>query len=434
MSCLNSHIKDILKNLTALFIGLLVAFVLSEVILRLFPKATFPMGSITAEKDMDVGYKFTPNQESFYRSACFNINPILTNSFGFRDNEWKKDRTFRIAVLGDSLMHAREISEGDYTSTILEKLLNVEVMNTGVSGYGTVTESLVYKKFLSPLKPEIVILFFTPGNDVANNHCGLTRMTESKILYQACGNVVKDEVKIDYSFRTSDSGPPKKSFIKNFLKSYCVSCVSMNELIKRYVSGISYDLTLPVFMPPKTLEWQEAWKITEKTLVDLNNEVKANNGKLIIVPFPDYMMISRNWRDEIGEHRGLKEIPKDFDPIYPARRLQDFAWRNGINFLRLDPGFLSYRDRFSLSPPYFSYWCDGHPNPVGHFLASNMVAGYLISNRLVPVSDEEAKVLLGRIEKNITLSPKEILGNEAYGQVYNNGVYRGSSNIGGLLN
>lgn len=434
MSCLNSHVKDILKNLTALFIGLSVVFVVAEVILRLFPKATFPMGSISCEKDMDVGYKFTPNQESFYRTSCFNIYPIRTNSLGFRDNVWDQGRGFKIAVLGDSLMHAREVSEGDHTSAVLEKLLNVEVMNTGVSGYGTVTESLVYKKFLSPLKPEIVILFFTPGNDVANNHCGLTRMTETKTLYQACGNVVNDEVKIDYSFRYNDSGPPKKSFIKNFLKSYCVSCVSINEWIKRYVSGISYDLTLPVFTPPKSREWQEAWKITEKTLVDLNNEVKANNGKLIIVPFPDYMMISRNWRDEIREHRGLKEIPKDFDPFYPANRLQGFAQINGIDLLRLDPEFLFYRDKFNLPPPYFSYWCDGHPNPVGHFLASNMVAGYLISNRLVPVSDEEAKVLLGRIEKNISLSPKEILGNEAHSQVYNNGVYRGSSNIGGLLN
>ncbi|MFQ5645962.1 MAG: hypothetical protein ACE5GM_03450 [bacterium] len=76
------------------------------------------MGYINDER---VGH-LAPNQVAAWNNSCYRINPVKTNSFGFRDIEWDNDSSYKIAVLGDSYTEALQTGEGEYASRVLEKI------------------------------------------------------------------------------------------------------------------------------------------------------------------------------------------------------------------------------------------------------------------------------------------------------------------------
>lgn len=199
------------KIFLSLFIGLLLSFILAETILRLFADR-FPIlfsdSTLSYRKDEKLGYTLAQSQEGSYHRRCYRIYPIRVNSIGFRDNEWSRESDFKIAVLGDSFMQALQISEGDHTSDTLEKLLNKEVLNSAISGYGTVAELVVYKRVLRPLRPDIVIIFFHLGSDINDNSCELSKKFWSRIERPCC--YIKDgKIKFETVFdfvSASDSG------------------------------------------------------------------------------------------------------------------------------------------------------------------------------------------------------------------------------------
>jgi len=167
--------KQALMALVAVFIGLFAAFLLAEVILRIFPVhgAYF---RIPNKPNDAVGFTRFPGQKTSFRTSCYETPGIEFNSAGFRSREWPEPGTPCIAVLGDSFMEALEVPLEVTTANILEKLTAIPVLNTGVSSYGTVTQLLVYKTILARYKPKVVILFFLLENDIKDNSCLLTKL------------------------------------------------------------------------------------------------------------------------------------------------------------------------------------------------------------------------------------------------------------------
>ena len=75
-----------------------------------------------------------------------------------------------------------------------------------------------------------------------------------------------------------------------------------------------------------------------------------------------------------------------------------------------------------IAQPVFNFYCDGHYNPVGHYLAANGLAEYLLQQGLV---DEKA---IRRNPDYLDKSPEELLGPEAYKAIFVEGnVYTGNS-------
>ena len=105
---------------------------------------------------------------------------VSTNIFGHRDREHdikKPEGVFRIAVLGDSYAQAYQVNQKEAFWAVLEDRLNqsdafgkkVEVLNFGVSGYGTAQELLMLRHKAWNFDPDFVLLAFLTGNDVLNN-------------------------------------------------------------------------------------------------------------------------------------------------------------------------------------------------------------------------------------------------------------------------
>jgi lysophospholipase L1-like esterase len=131
------------------------------------------------------GHKYIYDQLLGWRnipswSATTNGHPLNTNSHGLRSPECAYDKpagTRRLLVLGDSFAWGYGVADNAVFSRVLEPQLAAggtpwEVINTGVSGWGTDQEYLFYINHGVKYDPDVVILALFLINDPANNVAG----------------------------------------------------------------------------------------------------------------------------------------------------------------------------------------------------------------------------------------------------------------------
>jgi lysophospholipase L1-like esterase len=125
------------------------------------------------------GHALQPN---FHGTSIWGV-PFRINSMGFRGPElaWAKPAgTFRVLVLGDSIVMGSGLSVQDTLPALLQQELadrfpgpRFEVINAGVSGYGLPEEYTVMKEDGLRLDPDLVVLGFclndVPGTVFADH-------------------------------------------------------------------------------------------------------------------------------------------------------------------------------------------------------------------------------------------------------------------------
>ncbi len=145
--------------------------------IRLQPQPIYleePNHEITGHRylyDETLGWRNIPG----WKAATFK-RTLTINSLGLRDREYphaKPEGVFRILVLGDSFTWGYGISDDEIFTELLESDLNraghrVEVLNAGVSGWGTDQELLFLEKEGFNYEPDLVILAFYLYNDPEN--------------------------------------------------------------------------------------------------------------------------------------------------------------------------------------------------------------------------------------------------------------------------
>ena len=123
-----------------------------------------------------IGWRFIPNSDhivtgDYWYAREFSAE-VKINSHGFRDFErsMEKDKnTVRIALLGDSMISARQVDFEKTAGQLLEKRLNkefgaktgkkYEVLNFGVDGYGVDQMFLNWDTYAYKFKPDFVFLY-----------------------------------------------------------------------------------------------------------------------------------------------------------------------------------------------------------------------------------------------------------------------------------
>jgi lysophospholipase L1-like esterase len=166
--------KNIVFNLSLLFITLILILFFAEVALRItypfYKNYNTEMWRYASELKMlsdnpERGHEHVPNK-SF---VLYGVS-ISTNSLGFRsDREYsqtKKENVIRILVMGDSITVGWGVQYSQTYPKLLEDLLNkgskdkrYEVINTGVGNYNSVNELETLKKYIY-LNPDIIIVGF----------------------------------------------------------------------------------------------------------------------------------------------------------------------------------------------------------------------------------------------------------------------------------
>lgn len=137
-------------RLSAILVGTIVALMLVEAGLRGGARWIFIDRVI--QPDADLGWVLLPSSGTW----AMDENPgwVTINSTGYRDRERDlraKPGTIRVAVIGDSFIHAYFLPLDQTFGANLERELTachagraVEVLNFGVLGYNTTQEWLTY--------------------------------------------------------------------------------------------------------------------------------------------------------------------------------------------------------------------------------------------------------------------------------------------------
>ena len=114
---------------------------------------------------------------------------IAHNAMGFRDREHTLEKTRpRLIFVGDSFVWGYDVEVGErFTEFLQAELESIEVLNFGVSGYGTDQCYLLLQKFFDDYRPDAVIYMFSE-TDLDDNAVNFNHKAYYKPYYVVAGD------------------------------------------------------------------------------------------------------------------------------------------------------------------------------------------------------------------------------------------------------
>ncbi len=367
----------------------MVSFLVAELALR-FAGVSYPLPYVP---DPNCGSRLRPGLVADFSKEGF--ARVSITSDGRRDQERplkKPPNSFRIAVLGDSYAEALQVPREETFWSVLETNLqsctrlrdrSVEVLNFGVSGFGTAQELEMLRNYVWQYDPDLVLLAFLTGNDVSENSKRLAP-NDARPYY-----VLKnDGLELDLSFRTHpyylDALTPfsrwKVTWINRSRTLQVMRQVwaEWRQRPSQRKRGDEIGLD-PIYREPETDEWQEAWIITEKILLKLRDEVHSHGAELQVVTLSNGIQV----HPDPAVRGKLQQQLNVADLFYPDRRIETICQQSQIPVLILAPQLQAHAARHREYLHGFANTAlgTGHWNSKGHEVAGKMIAES-ICNRL----------------------------------------------------
>jgi len=366
-------------------LSILLTFGLAEIFLQV---TDFSYPSLYRLSEV-VGVEHLPGTNGWNRKEGEQY--IKINRDGMRGPVFAKTKppnTLRIAVLGDSMTEGSQVAVKNLFSSILENDLNkcnlfgekkVEVINFGVSDYGTAQELIVLREKVWLYDPDFVLLAIFTQNDISNNSAALEKQKMRPFFtYQG------DELLLDNSFRYLKEFKIKTSWAWRgllFISQYSRTIQLLNktrhrlmENEKRFIRlNVQMDqLGISVYFNPKNKEWNEAWKITESLIIKMRDETKQRGAKYMIATLSNDIQVHPDLQvqQDFIKENGLNDL------FYPETRIEEFATKNKISNVILAPKLAEHAQRNGVFLHGFENYGMGfgHWNENGHRLAGHLIA------------------------------------------------------------
>ena len=325
---------------------------------------------------------------------------IRINNDGLRDRDHevgKSPGVIRIAVLGDSYAEAFQVDMEKTFWAIMENSLQsckhlrarkVEVINFGVSGYGTASELVTLRTRVWKYQPDIILLAFLTGNDVRNNLYALEKDRsrpyfsydpEQKILTPT---KLPGSDKLQYLREFKDALYPamKRSRVLQLI-SHAVDIYRQKQFVVQQPQvtasiaenqGQKVDLDNMVYLKPTDALWKEAWNVTEAIIREMNREVAKRGAVLFIATLSNGIQVHPN-RSVYVEFSNRNRVQ---DIFYPDKRIIALAKKERIPAVMLAPELRRYAEENNVCVHGFpnALPCDGHWNTHGHRVAGERIA------------------------------------------------------------
>lgn len=378
-----------------LLFGLLVGWALSEVGLRL-AGISYPSFS---RYDPDTGTALRPQAEGWWTREGRTY--VRINRAGLRDRDhtlMKPPRTVRIAVLGDSYAEALQVPLERTFWSVMERELSacsawagdsVEVLNFGVSGFGTAQELLTLRTRVWDYHPDLVLLAVTTGNDIRNN----SQVLEGNnwIPYFVLQG---DELKADLSFREHPGfqtrlKPLAELGYRMMNASRVMQVINEGRRLVKARSTAGGSRPIPVdsaagallseagldgsvYAAPTTEEWTNAWAVTEALIERMQQEVEARGARFLVATLSNSAQVhpDATVRQQVAAQLGVTDL------LYPDHRIRELGVRASIPVLTLAPLLQRYAEERQIFLHGFanSGMGIGHWNEQGHAVAGQLIA------------------------------------------------------------
>jgi lysophospholipase L1-like esterase len=381
--------------------GVVIALALGEAALRAigfsYPGFHFP--------DYVTGGRLRPGAAGWSRAEGEVY--VKISSQGLRDREHavaKPPGVYRIAVLGDSYAEAMQVAIEQAFWSLLPQHLErcgfapgrrIEAINFGVSGYGTAQELLTLRERAWSYAPDLVLLAFFPGNDVRNNSKALEKDNLRPFF------VLRDgRLELDDSFRESEEFRRHMRRMAQFTALRELRLYELTRKLRDADLGVRHNspiavalaerrqevpsLTEPgldenVLRAPADAAWRDAWTVTEKLIVAMDEEVRSRGARflLAVLSTPGAVYPDPALRKRYADYLGIDDL------FYPEARLQQLAQRHAFQAVGLGREMQRHADAsgeylhgLPNGKPGFGHW-----NERGHALAASLIAAGLCSGQ-----------------------------------------------------
>lgn len=321
---------------------------------------------------------------------------IEISSQGLRDREHelaKPANTLRIAVLGDSYAEALQVPMEQTFWAVAEQRLQgcaalggrrAEVINFGVSGYGTGQELQMLRERVWAFDPDLVVLAFLTGNDVRNNSRALEGDPTRPYFRLESGRLVLDDAFLESpQYRAIDSVPARLliaatqysrvlQLVNATRKAIKARAATPPPTPQQGAQQAEIGLDNLVYLDPPNEDWREAWAVTEALIAEMAREVDGRGRGFLLTTLSNGIQVlpdpkeRQEWQTRIGVS----------DLLYPDKRIAALARREGIEALTLAPILGRWAEERQTCVHGFSNatLCSGHWNAEGHRLAGEAIS------------------------------------------------------------
>lgn len=414
--------RKLFAKLLLVFMGFLFGCVIAEVALRV---AGYSYPELY-QRDEVCGIALRPGAEGWYRKEGEAY--VRINSDGLRDQEHaltKTPDTFRIALLGDSYCEALSVPLEEAFWWLMRRDLEacgafggkkIEVINFGVSGFGTAHELLTLREKVWKYSPDLVLLAITTSNDIIDNSRALKNTNDVPyFVYQGDRLILDDSFKQSRAFLFNQS---KIGRLGKWLRIHSRLTQAISEgqralkvrlalwRAKRSASSVpnsqhpgntgdiaktpnksdlfarSQELGLDnlIYLEPNNAVWNDAWRVTEGLLVQMRDEVKSRGAGLVVVTLSNgpQVLPEPSVRENFKRNFGVTDL------FYPDNRIRQACEREGIPAITLAPQLQEYAERNKVFLHGFGEDIgNGHWNPSGHRVAGEILAKELCERALL---------------------------------------------------
>jgi hypothetical protein len=268
----------------------------------------------------------------------------------------------------------------------------IEVLNFGVSGYGTAQELILWRQTVSAYSPDLVLVAFSTGNDIRDNSPVLSQDGSRPFFVYHNDELVLDDSALKARENTLGlrimRWPPGRmvSWLRQhsrvmqlvnragvWFTNYQISR-KRNEVATKINKNAGVvqlgepGLDYMVYYEPKDQVWKEAWRNTEGTLALLRQEVETKRAVFAVVTLSNGIQVS--------PYQSASDF--SYDISYPDRRIKTFGDRENFPVLNLAPILSAYAvankvhlHGFGQNPGM------GHWNEAGHRQAGEAISTWL---------------------------------------------------------
>jgi hypothetical protein len=296
---------------------------------------------------------------------------VHINLAGFRDRERTLEKppgVFRIGVFGDSMTEAVQVNlEDTYCQQLQQRFGSdsaIEVLNFGVTGYSTVQELLNFRKEASRWALDVVVLGVFLDNDVACCHPA-TNTGPGEVPFR----VEADE--FDFTRpEASVADYHREPFytLRRWTATYRAASYWMQRKADVAAPAAGIKKRFQLYQPNPSDDWEKAWGVFERTVVDFANEARRKGIQPVILSLPAAQVVDRAAWLEICQLEFPTIGAENWDLEVPERRLQRLAEKHSLPLCQP----LKPMQHAPQSPPFF-FGRVGHMTARGHrFIADEL--------------------------------------------------------------
>lgn len=282
-----------------LILGCGLAFLVAEGALRLLLPGYVASAGIEqnffCRFDDELGWRPLPDVSGQHQRHGFSVF-VHQNQFGLRGpNTMRREKTTtttRMLVLGDSYVWGYGVDQDRIFTDPQVHQSEMELINFGVSGYGTDQEFLLYLREGTFFEADEVVLAFTPYNDVENN-LSPKQYDKLKPYFTISGHQLvlhRDHVR-ENKFQSGIDWVWSHSRVVNVLdKGF--RTLQNRWFLRNMSRGINVPQSGILHPEAVSAKDREGIELTLRILLDLRDAVRSQNARfsVIFIPYKPHIL------------------------------------------------------------------------------------------------------------------------------------------------